>query len=73
MFVFKSFLLLVAILLFAVLELVLAGLVRCLGWQGFDFQEKLWSKKSIFDFPIRACNNGLLKRWRTVFLDGNLT
>jgi hypothetical protein len=59
--------------LFIFLELVLAVLARCLGWQGLDFQAVLCSKKSIFDSPIRAYNNGLLKRWRIVSLDGNLT
>jgi hypothetical protein len=29
---------LLAHLLIVVLGLVLAGLMRCLGWQGFDFQ-----------------------------------
>jgi hypothetical protein len=32
------FLFLLAHLLIVVLGLVLAGLMRCLGWQGFDFQ-----------------------------------
>jgi hypothetical protein len=45
---------------------VLAGLMRGLGWQGFDFQAGLCSKKSIFGCLFRVCNNGLLMRWRIV-------
>lgn len=59
--------------LLVILGLVLAGLMRCLGWQGFDFQVGLCSKMSIFGCLFRVCNNGLLMRLRIVFLDGNLT
>jgi hypothetical protein len=57
---------------FIIFELVLVGLVRCLGWQGSDFQLGLLSRMSIFGCLVHVCSSGLLMRWRIVSLGGSL-